>query len=112
MSAVDKAALFVPHLEEDDVEIATGTVRVRALTRFEAGLVQQRAETDAKDRLTLTYGMVAPVLTEAEAGDWMKAGKAGDLVMVVTRIAELSGLLESSPKATFPDVPGEPGSGV
>lgn len=112
MSPVDKAALFVSNLEEDDVEIAAGTVRVRALTRFEAGQVQQRTETDAKDRLTMTYGMVAPPLTESEAGDWMKTGRAGDIVKVCTRIAELSGLLESSPKATFPDAGGEPEPGV
>lgn len=110
---IEKAVLLTPGaLEEDDVTITRGKVRVRALTRFEAGQVQQRTETDAKDRLTLTYGMVNPALAEAEAGEWMKADKAGDLVKVTTRIAELSGLLESSPQATFPDVRDESGSGV
>lgn len=94
---VEKAALLTPPaLEEDDVTIAKGKVRVRALTRFEAGQIQKRDDTDAKDRLTLTYGMVKPKLSEAEAGEWMKADKAGDLVRACNRIAELSGLLESS----------------
>lgn len=94
---VEKTALLTPPvLEEDDVTIAKGKVRVRALTRFEAGQVQKRTDTDAKDRITLTYGMVTPNLTEAEAGEWMRTDKAGDLVKVTTRIAELSGLLEAS----------------
>lgn len=113
MSYLDKAALLTPAaLEHDDVDIAKGTVRVRGLTRFEAGQVQKRDETDAKDRLTLTYGLVNPALTEAEAGEWMKADKAGDLVRVCNRIAELSGLLESSGTDAYKSDGHEPEPGV
>lgn len=97
MSQLDKAALLATQeLEEDDVKISGGTVRVRALTRFEAGQVQKNPDTDGKDKVTLAYGLVEPKLTEAEAAAWMRTGKAGDCVKVATRIAELSGLIESS----------------
>lgn len=112
MAYIDKAALFVPNLEEDDVNIDGGSVRVRALSRFHAGQVQERTETDARDRLSIVHGVINPVLSESEAGEWMKAAKAGDIIAVVTRIAQLSGLMEYSPKATFPDVPGKPVPGV
>jgi hypothetical protein len=101
--SVDKAALFAPVLEEDDVEIpGVGSVRVRALTRLEAGQVGQRTETDARERLIISLGMVDPELTEAEAGQWMKVATAGVIGAVSVRIGQLSGLLEDSPRAAFP----------
>lgn len=97
MSYVDKAALLAPAaLDEDDVPIKGGEVRVRGLTRFEAGKVQERTDTDARDRLTMHYGLVNPTLTEAEVGDWMNSARASDCVDVARRIAELSGLIETS----------------
>lgn len=102
---IDKAALFAPRLPEQDVEIpGVGTIRVRALTRLEAGQVERRGagDIDGKERLILSFGMVDPELTEAEAGQWMKLVTPGEITTVAMTIAELSGLLEGSPKATFP----------
>lgn len=102
MSYVDKAALLAPaDLDEADVEITGGTVRVRGLTRHEAGLVQKNPDVDGKDRVTIAFGLVIPQLTESEVAAWMKTSKASDCVKIATRIAELSGLIESSAQDAY-----------
>ena len=101
--AVDKAALFKPRLEEDDVKIeGVGMVRVRALSRGETFAVQQLSGA-LQDRKIIHYGMVDPKLTEAEAGKWQQASPAGELEAVTTRISELSGITQESPKSGVPE---------
>lgn len=113
MSYVDKAALLAPPaLDEDDVPVKGGEVRVRGLTRFEAGQVQKRTDTDGRDRLTMHYGLVNPKLTESEVGDWMQSGLAGDCVDVARRIAELSGLIETSGTDAYKSDGDDSGPGV
>ena len=108
--AVDKAALFKPRLEEADVKIeGVGTVRVRALSRGETFSVQQLTGA-LQDRKILHYGMVDPKLTEAEAGKWQHASPAGEIEAVTTKISELSGITQESPKSGLPDSGEQPGA--
>jgi hypothetical protein len=110
---VDKELLFKPRLAEAEVEIpGVGTVRVRALSRAEAMVVSGVNGAAAMERKTLHLGMVDPQLTEAEVGQWQKAAPAGDLQIVNQRIAELSGMVEGSDKATFPGDGDGPEPGV
>lgn len=108
--SIDKAALFAPRLKSETVEIdGLGLIVVRGLSRVEAGQVQARKTAEARERLVLALGMVDPALTESEVGQWMAAADAGEVGKVSKVIGRLSGLLEDSPKATFPDDGSEPG---
>lgn len=118
MTTVDKSALFANRLPEDDVEVpGIGTMRVRSLSRAEAFTIHKHQGTEKGEVLTLFYGIVDPKLTEAEVGRWLKASPPKESDPVVTRILELSGLLDDSfkkavktfveePEAEFPVLPG------
>lgn len=100
-----KESLLTGRLPKDTVTFpGVGLLTVRGLTRIEAGQVNQRDDSDARDRLILHLGLVEPELTEAEAGQLMTIGLAGDVTELVKTIAQLSGLLEASPGETFPSV--------
>lgn len=99
---MDKELLFRPRLPEADVEVpGVGTVRVRALSRAEVLLIQGVEGTAAIERKTLSLGLVDPKLTEDEVGQWQEASLPNELDPVGERIAELSGMLEGSPKAAY-----------
>lgn len=105
---VDKAALFAPRLPEADVDVpGLGTVRVRGLSRAEGMRIKDMKGTEAVERAIIAMGMVDPVLTEAEVGQWMKAAPAAEVEPVSLRIAELSGLLEDSAKSAYKSDGGE-----
>jgi len=107
-----KAELFEPRLPEDDLELAIGTVRVRALSRREAIRLEDCTDEASKQATIIAWGLVDPVLTVAEVMRWMDATPAGELQPVGTRIAELSGLLEDAPKAAYKSDGDEPDAGV
>lgn len=110
---MDKDLLFKPRVPEDDVEIpGVGTVRVRGLTRAEAVMVSETKGAAATERKTLALGLVDPVLTEAEAGQWQKASTAGELQKVSLRIAELSGMMPDSAKDAVRNFRDESESGI
>jgi len=112
MTKAEKAQLLAGgRLKMADVVIeGLGTVTVRGLTRLEASQVRDRAETDARERFILAAGMVSPELTEAEAGEWMKVADADEIAKVSMKIGALSGLLEDSPRETFPSDGEQPGA--
>lgn len=115
---MDKECLFAKRLPEDDVEVeGVGTVRVRGLSRAEANAVKVHQGTEKLEQKILTFGMVNPALTEDEVARWLRAASYGELEPVLTRIGELSGLMDDSakkavkefaadPDAEFPLLPG------
>lgn len=105
---MDKADLLRRRLPEREVELpGVGTVRVRGLTRAEALEVQKRqGDVAAMERLILSLGLVDPVLTEDEVGEWYAAAPAGELEPVSQAIVDLSGLGEGATKSGVPPVRG------
>lgn len=107
---MDKAKLTAPRpgtasgFPEDDVDVpGLGTVRVRALSRVEAMIVEGVKGTEAKERKMISLGLIDPDdMTEHEVGEWMRVGSAGELDPVSRRIGELSGMLAESPKSGVP----------
>jgi hypothetical protein len=91
-----KARLIKPRLKEDTVAVpGIGDVRVRGLSRWEVLHDVQKAKgTAATERRILTLGMVDPEMTEDDVTAWQKAADAGEFDDVVTRISELSGIIE------------------
>ena len=90
-----------------------GTVRVRGLNRIEAMHIQAATDLAESDRRTIAQGLVDPLLVIpgllhqldgkpckacAEAEKWQKASIAGELEPVTTRIAELSGMVDTAAK--------------
>jgi hypothetical protein len=103
---VDKAQLIAAAaaaLPTEEVEIpGVGTVTVRGLSRGESLLVG-KAEGDptATERTMLRFGMVDPVMTDADIRDWLKVAPNAHVDPISRKIAELSGMLEDAPKAAF-----------
>lgn len=106
---MDLEQLFKPRLPEADVDIpGVGTVRVRGLNRVEAMKVQAAKGPEATERVILALGMVDPPMTEADAGRWQKAAPAGEIEPVSTKIAELSGMLDTSAKEAMKEFEAAP----
>lgn len=112
---MDKEALFVSRLPEDDVEIpGVGIVRVRGLSRHEmltAGRLESKG-VEAMERLMLHYGMVDPAIGEDDAARWQKVSPAGEIMPVVARINELSGIGPAAQKEAYKSLRDEPDAGV
>lgn len=92
---LDKAALFAPRLDEEEVEVgALGTIRIRSLSRSEVLAFRNRKVEDAAEmeRVLISTALVEPVLTEDEVGQWQAASSAGELEPVTQAISRLSGL--------------------
>lgn len=97
---MDKEALFAPRCPEEDIELpGVGTVRVRGLTRAESMLVSELKGNAAIEKRVIVLGMVDPVLTEAEVGQWYRAATGGELQRVAATIQRLSGLDEGADKS-------------
>lgn len=94
----DKDKLFERSLPEEDVPTPLGTMRVRGLSQAEAHMVEQTKGSEARERCILSLGLVDPVLTEAEVGQWQNARPAGEVTKVALKVAELSGMLEGQGK--------------
>lgn len=112
---MDKEALFAPRLPEDDVEIpGIGTVRVRGLSRHEmltAGRLESKG-VEAMERYMLHCGMVDPAIGEDDAARWQKVSPAGEIMPVVAKINELSGIGPGAQKEAYKSVRDEPDAGV
>jgi hypothetical protein len=109
---MDKELLFKPRLDEADVEIAgVGTVRVRALSRFEVISITKASDLDADgprlltlERKMLAAAMLDPVLTESEVKRWQEASAAGEMVKLIETIQRMSGMLEGVDKDAYKSV--------
>lgn len=117
MAIVDKQALLAKRSEtstgfpEALVPIpGLGEVLVRGLSRFEVLHLQKVKGATDIERLTVSMGMVDPVMTEAEVGQWQKSSIGAELDRVTHKIGELSGMLAGSQKAAYKEFEEEPGS--
>lgn len=96
---MDKELLFKPALPEAEVDIpGKGSVRVRALSRYEVMLLQKSASEDKElfERKALAMALVDPAMSEADVERWMRVTPFGDLNLVTMKISELSGLLDQN----------------
>lgn len=98
-------------LPEEDVTLARGKVRVRALSRGEVFALRKTTDDDlSRERRMVSLALVRPKVTEAQVGDWQRKDPAGgDLEAITDKIAELSGMTQGADKSGVPDV--RPGSG-
>jgi len=112
MSEDLKARLLKPRVPEGTVELEIGTVRVRGLSRGEVFMTQQVKGTAATERKILALGMIDPVMTEDEVGEWQRSSPAGEMEPVAEKIRELSGLGDKSEKQAMTSFRGEPDPGV
>jgi len=101
--AVDKAWMLTRRCPEADGELAgLGTVRVRGLTRGEIKQLGQGAsEGRDMEALALSWGVVDPQLTEAEAAQWLENAPFSEIERVTQRINELSGIAGRSDKEAY-----------
>jgi len=108
---VDKEALFTPRIEQDKVELpGVGTVIVRGLTRWElltAGKVADKGPL-YMERAMLAFAMVDPKLTEDEVARWQKASPGAEMMPVIQKINELSGVTQGASKSDLPSDGDEP----
>jgi hypothetical protein len=102
---MDKEALLKQSsLPEDDVELdGVGTVRVRALSRYEIMLAGKTAGDDplAMEQTMISMAMVDPKLTKGEVERWQKISPIGQMQAVTTRINELSGVGNDAQKEAY-----------
>jgi hypothetical protein len=113
----DKARLFDQlGLPEADVELdGVGTVRVRALSRYEillAGKGKDENDVLAIEQAMLSMAMVSPQVSKADVEKWQKASPIGQIQRVTTKVNELSGVGQNSGKDAYKSVRGEPEPGV
>jgi hypothetical protein len=113
----DKARLFDQlGLPEADVELdGVGTVRVRALSRYEillAGKGKDENDVLAIEQAMLSMAMVSPRMNKADVERWQKASPIGQIQRVTSKVNELSGVGQNSGKDAYKSVRGEPEPGV
>jgi len=111
---MDKAAFLerarAAGLPQDDVDVpGIGTVRVRALSRAEALTLPDGWEKEAH---VLAIGIVSPSFSVSEIKALLGETAAGVLQAASIRIAELSGMLEETPKAAYKSDGDGTGAGV
>jgi hypothetical protein len=100
---VDKETLFKRRAADriDTVDLGDFVVTIRALTTAQVNLVKDQ-EDELRNRRIVSWSMVDPELTPAEAGEWMEIAPAGDIVKVIEAVTELSGLGEGAGKSGLP----------
>lgn len=99
---MDKELLFKAQVSEADVELNSGTVRVRGLTRGEMHAMNARnADPLLVEQRTVKTGLVDPELTLDEVKRWYETALAGDVQKVVSAVLELSGMYEGSDKEAY-----------
>lgn len=111
---MDKAALIGGPDDQQDEHVVTlraGDVRVIGLSRDQVLSMRQSCR-DEQDEVIydefeshiVASGLLDPVLTVKEAKLWrLRPGQANEFGQVFDAIATLSGLVEGSAKAAFPD---------
>jgi hypothetical protein len=95
----DKERFLKSRLPEQDVDIpGVGTVRVRSLSRAEAGRLKTFVDGDAEagEVFVLAVGLVDPRLTEDEVRQWMAAAPTDEVELVAGAVMVLSGLVEGA----------------
>lgn len=105
----DKARLFDQlGLPEADVELdGVGTVRVRALSRYEILLAGKGADENdvlAIEQAMLSMAMISPRMSKTDVEKWQKASPIGQIQRVTTKVNELSGVGQNSGKDAYKSV--------
>lgn len=111
----DKERFLKARLPEKDVDIpGVGTVRVRGLSRAEAGKLKGFLDDpEAGEVFVLTAGLIDPALSEGEVREWLAGAPTDEVESVTNAILGLSGLLDGQAAATrqFPaELQAEPGT--
>jgi len=96
-------------LDEADVPVRGGRVRVRALTRGEVMRVRSSVKsiedaikrTAEIERRMLAKAMVNPEMTMPDVERWQENSAAGEIEPVVQKVQELSGLLDGAAKEAY-----------
>lgn len=91
---IDKETFLKARLPERTVDLpGVGEIRVRGLSRAEAGLLRTFGENvDGAEVFVLAAGLVAPDLTEDEVRQWLTVVPAEEVETVSAAILGLSGL--------------------
>jgi predicted transcriptional regulator len=103
----DVDALFgAAPTDEADVELPSGArVRVKGLTRAQF-LIASRAVADGGpielERQNIAAAMVRPRMTADQVAEWQRRASAGELIPLVDRIRELSGMAAGAAKSRLP----------
>lgn len=99
---MDKELLFKAQVNEAEVDLNAGTVRVRGLTRGEMHAMQaHKADPTLVEQRTVKAGLVDPQLSLEEVKRWYETGLAGDVQKVVDAILGLSGMTPGSDKEAY-----------
>lgn len=102
MANLSKESLLARTLPQKDVELADGTVRVRALSRAEAVKVADlQKDVDAAEIYILACALVDPDLTEDEVRAWRAASPSGEIDAVADAVLSLSGLTPEAAEAAI-----------
>lgn len=96
---VSKETLLAAALEERDVELSMGTVRVRALSRGEVYRAQSRPDEAKAEIAFLALSLVEPAMTEDEAAAWYEVAAFDDVRRVLEAVWDLSRLKPESSKS-------------
>lgn len=93
---MDKAALMTERLPRGEVELrGVGVITVRGLSRYElllAGKGIAEGDTVMMEQRMLSMALVDPELSEDDVAAWQKHSPAGEIIPVVAKINELSGI--------------------
>jgi hypothetical protein len=87
--------------EAHPVDLAIGTVHVRALSRGEVFGAQQITDVQKFEAKLVSLGLVEPTMTADEVATWQANSPAGEIEQVVEKIKELSGLADESAKEAY-----------
>jgi hypothetical protein len=105
MSYVSTDDLIGPGLPEEDFDVpGIGTIRIRALSLAQAGILSGCHGDEQKlSHYLLHFGVVNPKLSRAQAKTLLESRRAGDLDGLGEAILQLSGMGKgATDKATFP----------
>lgn len=108
---MDKSALLTERLPRGEVEIeGVGQVTVRGLSRYElllAGKGVADGDVVRVEQRMVAMGMVDPPMSEDDVAAWQKASPAGEIMPVVNKINELSGVGKEFQKNAYKSDGGE-----
>jgi hypothetical protein len=76
-----------------------GDVVIRGLTRNEGLAVQKCEDTEDRDNLVISAGLVEPRMSVDDVAEWAANEQAGCMTKLSNRIAELSGMVEGAGKS-------------
>lgn len=96
---LDKNTLLGAALEQEDVKLSIGIIRVRALSRGEVFRAQQAEDAAATEIRLLAAGLVEPAMEEADVKGWYETGAFGDIRTVLEVLFRLSGLEPGASKS-------------